>query len=360
MPDDRDPAARPAIPREPLLILTCAGALAAALGLRAFSGIIAPLILALVLVVAVQPIRDYAVRRGIPEWLATGTTLLAVYAIVAGFGMALLVAAGRFATLLGEYEPQFQQFVDDVGDLLESWGIGSAQVHEMISAVDLGSLVGIATDLIGGVAGAFSSIFFIVVLLFFVATDAGAFASKLRMVPASGSRTAEAFGRFARGTRSYLVVSTLFGLVVALVDVVALYALDIRDPWLWGILAFLTNYIPNIGFIIGIIPPTIIALLDHGWGTAIAVIVVYCAVNFVLQTLVQPRVVGNTVGLSGSLTFLSLVFWATLFGGIGAILAIPLTLFVKAVFVDVSPDRGWIGPLLSSHPAPKSAEGSTP
>lgn len=360
MPDDREPAARSAIPREPLLILTFAGALAAALGLRAFSGIIAPLILALVLVVAVQPVRDYAVRRGVPEWLATGTTLLTVYAIVAGFGMALLVAAGRFATLLGEYEPQFQQFVDDVGDLLESWGIGSAQVHEMVSAVDLGSLVGIATDLIGGVAGAFSSIFFIVVLLFFVATDAGAFASKLRMVPASGSRTAEAFGRFARGTRSYLVVSTLFGLVVALVDVVALYALDIRDPWLWGILAFLTNYIPNIGFIIGIIPPTIIALLDHGWGTAIAVIVVYCAVNFVLQTLVQPRVVGNTVGLSGSLTFLSLIFWATLFGGIGAILAIPLTLFVKAVFVDVSPDRGWIGPLLSSHPASKSVEGSTP
>jgi len=345
------------IPRESLLILTCAGAFAAAVGLRAFSGIIAPLILALVLVVAVQPIRDYAVRRGVPEWLATSTTLLAVYAIVAGFGLALVVAAGRFATLLAEYEPQFQELVADVGDLLESWGIGSVQVREMVSAIDLGSVVGIATDLIGGVAGAFTSIFFVVVLLFFVATDAGAFASKLRRVPESGSRTAEAFGRFAQGTRSYLVVSTLFGLVVAFVDVVALYALDIRDPWLWGMLAFLTNYIPNIGFVIGLVPPTIIALLDHGWGTALAVIIVYSAVNFVLQTLVQPRVVGNTVGLSGSLTFLSLIFWATLFGGIGAILAIPLTLFVKAVFVDVSPDRGWIGPLLSSHPGSAPSEG---
>ncbi|MFD1826244.1 MULTISPECIES: AI-2E family transporter [Mumia] len=360
MPDDREPSTRLALPREPLIILTCAGALAAAIGLRVFAGIIAPLILALVLVVAVQPVRDFAVRRGVPEWLATGTTLLAVYAIVGGFGVALVVAAGRFATLLGEYEPQFQAFVNDIGDLLESWGVGSAEVQEMIRSIDLGSLVGIATDLIGGVAGAFSSIFFIVVLLFFVATDAGAFASKLRRVPSSGSRTAEAFGRFAQGTRTYLVVSTLFGLVVALVDVVALYALDIRDPWLWGILAFLTNYIPNIGFIIGLIPPTIIALLDHGWGTALAVILVYSAVNFVLQTLVQPRVVGNTVGLSGSLTFLSLIFWASLFGGIGAILAIPLTLFVKAVFVDVSPDRGWIGPLLSSDTVPKAVERTTP
>ncbi|MGH1562306.1 AI-2E family transporter [Mumia sp. DW29H23] len=352
MPEQPDPAPRLALPREPLIILTCAGAIIAAIGLRAFSGILGPLLLALVLVVAVQPLRDIAVRRGVPEWLATGISLLTVYAIVLGFGFALLVSAGRFATLLSEYEPEFQKWVSDVGDNLEQLGIGSAQVQDMLKSVDVSSLVDIATDLIGGVAGAFTNIFFIVTLLFFVATDAGGFASKLRRVPASGSRTAEAFGVFARGTRNYLVVSTLFGIVVALVDVLALYLLDIRDPWLWGLLAFLTNYIPNIGFIIGVIPPTIIALLDHGWGTALAVIAVYSAVNFVLQTLIQPKVVGNSVGLSGSLTFLSLVFWASIFGGIGAILAVPLSLFVKAIFVDVSPDRGWIGPLLSSDPLP--------
>lgn len=354
------------MPREPLIIVTTAAALVAIIGLRQFSGILGPLILALVLVVAVQPLRDYTVGRGLPQWLATGLSLIAVYAIVIGFGFALVLAGARFATALTEYEPQFNAFVDDVGDKLEQMGIGSSQVRAMISDVDLSSVVGVATDLIGGLAGALTSIFFIVVLLFFVATDAGSFTSKLRSVPSIGSRTAEAFGVFARGTRSYLIVSTLFGLVVALVDVVALYALDIRDPWLWGLLAFLTNYIPNIGFIIGVIPPTIIALLDHGVGTAIAVVAVYCGVNFVLQTLIQPKVVGSSVGLSGTLTFISLIFWASIFGGVGAILAVPLTLLVKAIFIDVSPDRGWIGPLLSSTPSepvavPRAAtEGDTP
>ncbi len=330
--------------------MTLAAALLAIVGLRQFSGILGPLILALVLVIAVQPIRDWAVGRGLPEWFATMVTLLAVYAIVIGFALALILTGAQFASALTEYEPQFNEFVDDVSQKMADLGIGSEQIRSMLSDVDLGGLVDVATNLIGGLAGTITSLFFIIVLLFFVATDAGAFTSKLRAVPSIGSRTAEAFGVFAAGTRSYLVVSTLFGLVVALIDVIGLYALGIRDAWLWGLLAFLTNYIPNIGFVIGLIPPTIIALLDHGIGTAIAVIVMYSAVNFVLQTLIQPRVVGNSVGLSGSLTFISLIFWASIFGGVGAILAIPLTLLVKAIFIDVSPDRSWIGPLLSSTP----------
>ena len=98
------------------------------------------------------------------------------------------------------------------------------------------------------------------------------------------------------------VVSTspwrpIFGAGVALFDFVALTVLDIRYAWLWALLAFVTNYIPNVGFIIGIIPPTILALLDHGPATALAVVVIYCALNIVIQSVIQPRVVGSVVGL---------------------------------------------------------------
>ena len=124
--------------------------------------------------------------------------------------------------------------------------------------------------------------------------------------------------------------------------------LDIDYAWLWGLLAFITNYIPNVGFIIGLIPPTIVALLDHDAETALAVVVIYCVLNIILQSVIQPRVVGTTVGLSATLSFLSLIVWSTILGGVGAFLAVPATLFVKAVFVDVDPDRGWLTPLLSS------------
>jgi predicted PurR-regulated permease PerM len=113
-------------------------------------------------------------------------------------------------------------------------------------------------------------------------------------------------------------------------------------------LAFITNYIPNIGFIIGLVPPTIIALLDKDVVTAIIVVVVYCVLNFVIQTIIQPRVVGVTVGLSATLSFLSLIVWATILGASGAFLAIPLSLLVKALLVDVDPEQNWVGVLLSS------------
>ena len=160
---------------------------------------------------------------------------------------------------------------------------------------------------------------------------------------------------FAHGSRRYLAVATIFGAVVALLDVVGLVILDIRFAWLWGLLAFVTNYIPNVGFLIGLLPPTIIALLDHDIGTALAVVVMYTVINVVLQSVIQPRVVGNTVGLSGTLSFLSLVVWTSILGGVGALLAVPASLFVKALFVDVDPERGWVNPLLSSSGTEKSA-----
>ena len=110
------------------------------------------------------------------------------------------------------------------------------------------------------------------------------------------------------------MVSTVFGLLVSLVDVAALYWLDVPLPWLWGLLAFITNYIPNIGFVLGLIPPALLALLEGGVRQAVLVIVAYSVINLVIQSLIQPKVVGDTVGLSITVTFLSLVFWTFVIG----------------------------------------------
>ena len=231
---------------------------------------------------------------------------------------------------------------------LESVGVSQEQIQDFVNELSPSRLVGVAGSLLGGLAGVLSDIFFLIVLLFFTVVDAGDFASKLKRVPVHGQRLAEVFDRFAVGSRQYLAVATVFGAIVAFCDFIALWILDIRYAWLWALLAFITNYIPNIGFIIGLVPPTIIALLDKDVVTAIIVVVVYCVLNFVIQTIIQPRVVGVTVGLSATLSFLSLIVWATILGASGAFLAIPLSLLVKALLVDVDPEQTWVGPLLSS------------
>jgi AI-2 transport protein TqsA len=341
-------ADRWALPRGLIILLGVAAALVAAVGMRQFANILGPVFMALVLSIAVHPIRRLAERYRLPALVGMLLSLLAVYGIVFGLFAILVIGGIQFATLLQDYGPQFQAFLQDAARVLESVGISQAQIQDFVNELSPSKLVGVAGSLLGGLAGVLSNIFFLIVLLFFTVADAGDFASKLKRLPVSGERLADSFDRFAHGSRQYLVVATIFGAIVAFCDVIALLILDIRYAWLWGLLAFITNYIPNIGFIIGLVPPTIVALLEKDVVTAIIVVIVYCVLNFVIQTIIQPRVVGVTVGLSSTLSFLSLIVWATILGASGAFLAIPLSLLVKAVFIDSDPDHDWLKPLLSS------------
>jgi AI-2 transport protein TqsA len=341
-------ADRWALPRGLIILLGVAAVLVAAVGMRQFANILGPVFMALVLSIAVHPIRRLAERYRLPALVGMLLSLLAVYGIVFGLFAILVIGGIQFATLLQDYGPQFQAFLQDAARVLESVGISQTQIQDFVNELSPSKLVGVAGSLLGGLAGVLSNIFFLIVLLFFTVADAGDFASKLKRLPVSGERLADSFDRFAHGSRQYLVVATIFGAIVAFCDVIALLILDIRYAWLWGLLAFITNYIPNIGFIIGLVPPTIVALLEKDVVTAIIVVIVYCVLNFVIQTIIQPRVVGVTVGLSSTLSFLSLIVWATILGASGAFLAIPLSLLVKAVFIDSDPDHDWLKPLLSS------------
>jgi AI-2 transport protein TqsA len=348
-----------ALPRGLIILLGVAAALVVALGMRQFANILGPVFMALVLSIAVHPVHRLAARYHLPAWVGMILSLIAVYLIVFGLFAILVIAGIQFASLLQSYGPQFQAFLKEAGQALQSVGISQEKLQDFVNELSPSRLVGVASSLLGGLAGVLSNVFFLIVLLFFTVADAGGFASKLKRVPVHGQRLANTFDRFAVGSRQYLAVATVFGAIVAFCDLIALWILDIRYAWLWALLAFITNYIPNIGFIIGLVPPTIIALLDKDVVTAIIVVAVYCVLNFVIQTIIQPRVVGVTVGLSATLSFLSLIVWATILGASGAFLAIPLSLLVKALLVDVDPDHAWAAPLLSSEKpgdAPESTE----
>jgi predicted PurR-regulated permease PerM len=116
---------------------------------------------------------------------------------------------------------------------------------------------------------------------------------------------------------------------------------------LWALLAFITNYIPNVGFVIGVVPPAVIGLLEGGPRLMIYVLLVYSVLNVVIQSVIQPKIVGDAVGLSSTITMVSLVFWAYTLGAMGALLAVPLTLFANALLVDADPGSRWLTPLMS-------------
>ncbi|WP_329000142.1 AI-2E family transporter [Kribbella sp. NBC_00709] len=335
------------------MLLGTAAAVLIAAGLRGFAGIVGPVFLALTLTIAVSPLRRLLVRQGVKVWIASLTALVVVNAFLLGVAAALALSVAQLATLLPTYQDKFADLVDDVRGWLADRGVGDEQLQAALQKIDLGKFFDVLQGWLSGFLGVISDLGFIVIVLFFMGLDASAFSDRLREAARIRPDISSALTGFARGTTRYLVVSTVFGLIVAIFDVGVLYVLDIPLPWLWGLLAFITNYIPNIGFFIGVIPPALLGLLDQGWATLLWVIIAYSVINFIIQSIIQPKVVGEAVGLSTTLTFLSLVFWAWILGPLGAVLAIPLSLLVKALLLDADPSTRWVGGLISGDRLPE-------
>jgi AI-2 transport protein TqsA len=343
------------IPRWLLLVVGLAAATIAVAGLRAVGWLVAPVFLALVVVVALSPVQGWLRRAGVPRWLATTVLLLLVWSVLLGFVALLVACVAQMAALLPDYAVPAERLINSVVADLNDAGLVSGQLSDLVGQIEYGQVVGLATGLLASFTDAFSTLVLLLVALVFITVESSGFSRRMALVAAERPHLPVALTLFSQGTRSYLLVSTVFGAIVALGDWIALAIIGIPAAALWGLLAFITNYVPNIGFVLGLAPPALLGLLAGGWGEFIAVVVVYALLNFVVQTLIQPRFVGDSVGLSMTVTFVALLFWGWVMGALGALLAIPLTLLVKALLVDVDPKGHWLDALLREEPrAPRT------
>lgn len=336
-----------ALPRALILLLGLAAAVVVIAGMKSIASILGPTVLALMLVIAAHPLRNWLERRGFAPWATVTITLLLIYAILIGLVAALVVSVARFAAILPEYQGKFDELLGKARQLLGQYGVGEDQVQKALN-VDANRVFSVVGPALGSTFGVLSALLLVATLALFMAADASNYTRRLTILERSRPHLVEALRTFSRGTREYLFVSTVFGLIVAVLDTAALWIIGIPLPILWGLLAFITNYIPNIGFVLGLVPPALLGLLEGGPLTMLVVIVVYSVINFVVQTVIQPKIVGDTAGLSVTLAMASLVFWGWVLGALGALLAIPLTLLAKAVLVDTDPSARWVKVLLSS------------
>jgi predicted PurR-regulated permease PerM len=356
------PAANGWLPRGTIVLLTAAGVVLVIAGLHEIADIIAPIFLALVLTVAVHPLDGLLRRWGAKPWVALLLTLATIYLILIGLAAAAAFSVARLATELPQYKGRGQELVDNVSQWLSQHGIGSQQANAALGNVDVDKIVSELLNVLDGLLAVTGSLLLVVTVLFFMALDAVGFTARLHSIGRAG--LAPALSGFASGTRRYLVVSTIFGLIVAVLDTIALAIIGVPLPVVWGLFSFITNYVPNIGFVIGLIPPALLGLLEGGPWTMLAVVAVYCVINVIIQSVIQPKVVGDVVGLTSTLSFVSLIFWTWVIGPLGAILAIPLSVLTKAVLLDMDPGARWLSVLVSpgspaaSPPAPGPDGGS--
>lgn len=335
------------LPRISVVLGSVASLVVAAAGVHFSAGIVAPVALAFILTVTVSPVGSTLRRHGLPGWAASVVLVLCTYLIVIGLMVATVLALGELNDVLPRYAARFDELVTEVATWLHGHGLSGTQLASPGASVDPTRIATLVGSALGGVAGLVGNIAFLGALLLFVGMDVGGWPRVLDGIRTQRPLLVGSWLGFASRTRTYLVVATGFGFVVAAVDAVALVLMGVPGAFAWGVLAFVTNFIPNVGFVVGLVPPALVALLEGGPPLMLAVIAVYCVVNLVIQSVIQPKVVGDAVALTSSLTFVSLVFWAWLIGPLGALLAVPLTLLCKALLVDADPRAQWAVPLLS-------------
>jgi AI-2 transport protein TqsA len=333
-----------ALPRATILLLGLAAAVVAVFGLAAARSVVAPVFLALVLTICVHPLRRLLERRGVPRGLATGSAIVAVFALLAGFFAALYIALVQFTALLPEYADEIETALGNLAARLEEIGIGAAQAETIVSGLEPSRAIEIVTGFLGGITGIVFSLVIVLTLLILMAMDASYGPAILRQLRSRRAALVDALVGFTVNVRRYMVVTAALGAAQGVINWLALLVLQVPGAALWGLLSFICSFIPNIGYFIAIIPPLVFGFLSGGWPTVIAVIVLYGLVNAVVQSIIQPKVVGGAVRLSETITFVSVLFWSLVIGAIGAILAVPLTLLARTLLIDADPSIRWWRP----------------
>ena len=336
---------RPALPRTVTILLFLAGATVVAFGLGAMRGIVTPVFFAFVLTLCVHPIRRWMQARGISRGIATGTTIAAVFGLLIAFAAILIASLAQFSALLPQYAPQVAQLGASIAATLESVGFGPEQAQEVLNGFTPGRIIGFLGGLLGNIASLVGSLVIILTMLILMAVDGSRVPAILTHLTYYRPAVVSAFIGFGTGVRRYMVATTVLGIAQGLFNWLVLVILQVPGALLWGLLSFICSFIPNIGYFIAIVPPLFFGFLTGGWPTVAAIIVIYGGINSVIQSIVQPKYVGNAVSLSETLTFVSVLFWAVVLGPVGAILAVPLTLFARAILLDSDPSISWWRPL---------------
>ncbi|MFB9259732.1 AI-2E family transporter [Dietzia aerolata] len=329
-------------------VVSLAAAFIVLWGISEHAHMVMPAFLALNLVIAAQPLQSLLERKGLPRWSAMIIVLLVLYLLLIALVGMLVWALWIAAEEIPQYQDKFYELYQQSIEFLGQFGLKQDQVAEALQGISPTTVIGAVQNVAGQVSSAGGQLTILVIALTFLVFDIPGISRRRATIARLRPRLADSLESFGDGLKSYWIVATVFGLIVALMDVVALWILGVPLALVWGVLAFVTNYIPNIGFVLGLVPPALFALLTGGLGSFIWVVVVYSAINLVMQSFIQPKFTGDAVGLTPTVTFLSLVFWAAIAGPLGAILAVPLTLAFKAFLVDADPRMTWLATFLTT------------
>jgi len=315
-------------------------------GLRAADTLVVRFLLAVFLSLIFSPIYFYLKRHKIHTGLAIGVVLIILVAFFLLVGTLVGTSLASFTTNWPNYQENLMSVVNNFIDWLNERGLNipGDTVREILNP---GIILGLIGNLFTSLTGMFSDTLLILITVVFLLLEASSVPEKINIIWGQDSQAQKEMTGFNKNMQRYLALKSVVSLVTGILIGLALYFIGVDYPLLWGLIAFLFNYVPTIGSILAAIAPIILALVQLGWLHAFITFLVYFSVNMVIGNFIDPRLLGKGLGLSPLVVFISVIFWGWVLGPIGFLLSVPLTVFVK-LFLESKDNTRWIAILLGN------------
>lgn len=316
-------------------------------GMKAASPLVVPFLLAVFLAIICAPPLFWMQRKGVPEIIGL---LLLIFVIVSVW-IFLVTLIGTSLADFTRNVPAYQASLREQSGGLWRW-LDAMGIHLDRSIVtdvfNPGKLLRLAANTLNGLGGMITNAFVIFLTFFFILSEAAGFSAKLIAIQGERSIALEQYGEIAKGVNRYLGIKTLTSLFTGILVVSFLSFQGVDYAKMWGVVAFLLNFIPNIGSILAAIPAVLLAMVQLGPWSALFTGGFYLLINIVIGSVIEPRVMGKGVGLSVLVVFVSLAFWGWVLGPVGMLLSVPLTMTVR-IALEGSEETRWLAILLSSN-----------
>ena len=313
-------------------------------GLKAATELLVPFLLAVFIAVLCAPMMIWLKKKKVPSILSVLLVAVLFFLITATLGTVIGASLSAFYQDLPEYEQKLQQQGAAVVAALSGFGI---VVDETVLSnyIDPGAAMKMVAKIFSGLGGVLTNAFLILFSVVFILLEASDFPGKLKRALGNKTNALEHYQSFSDSVQRYLLIKTLVSMGTGFVVGITLAWMGVDYAILWAVIAFLLNFIPNIGSIIAAVPPMLIALIQLGPMSSMLVAILYVATNLLFGNVIEPRYMGRSLGLSTLVVFVSLVFWGWIFGPVGMLLSIPLTMVVKIALENSKRNR-WIAVLL--------------
>lgn len=312
-------------------------------GLILAKAIVIPILLAVFITILIWPFLIWLQDKGLNNTFSLIGVVAMLVIVMTLLGLLISNSLNDFSLNLPVYEAKLKNFVENLVIFLQGKGVElpDNMISELIVPARITQFV---SDIIKGLGTALTNGLMILLLVVFMLLEAAVLPKKLHAVHADASTHVQGF---LKDVKQYMMIKSAFSAITGLLVYIALLFIGLDYAILWGVLAFFLNFVPNIGSIIAAIPAVVLALIQLGFISAIEVAVVFLAINIVLGSVLEPKYMGEGLGLSTLVVFISLIFWGWAFGPVGMLLSIPLTIMLK-LSLQTNPQTKWIAVLLDS------------